>query len=123
MKKFALGLATALGVISTILTLIDALPGYKSYLIFIMGMALGFFFGAFSKDEVTKSKMEPKTKRLVITGCLLSLPVFLLCVFLFVLHLLNVLTLGNVGYVVGWGCVPIVIAYIAIGISISENNK
>ena len=115
MKKIITGIVGCLGVVSSLLAIIDALPEYNNIFLVLIGVAVGYALGIFAPNNEGKD-MTAKNKSLLFICIMFLLPPLLLVGVVAAIASLGLMTEVLLTHILGWGVFAIIIAYIVAGI-------
>ena len=116
MKKVLIGAAASLGVVSSILALIDALPQYNTVFLALIGVTVGYALGSFTPGHEPKEKMSERTKGILLVIVMFIVPPFIILVSIVAIWLIGFMTDSLIQYILGWSVVILIASYIIAGI-------
>ncbi|MGE5631361.1 MAG: hypothetical protein ACM3TR_09730 [Caulobacteraceae bacterium] len=116
MRKVIAGVAGCLGVISSILAIIDALPQYNDVLLALIGVTVGYTLGVFTPDNETKGKMNEHSKGVLLVIIMFIVPPFIILFGIVVIWLIGFMTELLLQYILGWSIAILALSYIVAGV-------
>ena len=116
MKKILIGATASLGVVSSILALIDALPQYNAVFLVLIGITVGYALGSFTPDNTPKEKMSEHSKGILLVIIMFTVPPFIILLGIVVIWLIGFMTDLLIQYILGWSIFILVASYIIAGI-------
>lgn len=116
MKKILTGATGCLGIVASILALINALPQYNNVFLVLIGVTVGYALGAFTPDTMPKNEMSEKSKGILLVIIMFITPPFIILISIFAIWSIGFMTDELIKYILGWSIVILILSYSIAGI-------
>ncbi len=116
MKKIIIGFTSCLGVISSILAIMNVLPQYNIIFFVLIGISVGYALGYFASSRNPENSLNAKERSLLFMVIMFFAPPLVIICFIIVIWKIGFMSEAILKIILDWGILIILIAYITAGV-------